>query len=78
MNDCRIKDKRSFIQTESVTDSTIPVEEQMFPPRFGIIGDDFMRSLISFELYATDCHSQKGFVLDIKIHRFIFNGYFFQ
>lgn len=36
------------------------LEEQLFPPHVGIIGDDFMRSVISFELYGADFTDENG------------------
>ncbi|XP_055326669.1 maternal effect protein oskar-like [Sitodiplosis mosellana] len=50
---CRINSKHDFILVDSV-ESTMSLEEQLFPPSVSIIGDDYMRSLISFELYGAD------------------------
>lgn len=56
---CQISEKPSFIQTES-TDSTMSIEEHLLPPSIGMIGDDFMRTFISFELYGSDFTDENG------------------
>lgn len=47
------------MQTES-TNSTVSLGEELFPPGVGLVGDDFMRSFLSFELYGADFTIQNG------------------
>lgn len=54
-------------------ESTISLHEPLFPPHIGLIGDDFMRSAISFELYGADFTSEDGeffLICHIDFHDF--------
>lgn len=62
---CKIIEQPNLTQSESVA-STELVKDHLFPDPIGIIGDDFMRDLISFELYGGDFTDENG-----NIHDFI-------
>lgn len=48
-----------MLQTESVN-STVSLGEEFFPSQIGLVGDDFMRNFLSFELYGADFTNQNG------------------
>lgn len=56
---CQVNEKSNSVQTESVN-STVSMGEELFPFRVGLVGDDFMRNFLSFELYGADFTDQNG------------------
>ncbi|XP_031626307.1 uncharacterized protein LOC116342729 [Contarinia nasturtii] len=50
---CRINGKPDFNQMESIM-SNLTIGENVFPPVIGVIGDDFMRSMLGYELHGFD------------------------
>lgn len=45
---------------ESQPDISMKSERHLLPPDVGVIGDDFMRTLISFEMFSTDITDRYG------------------
>lgn len=64
---CQIDEKSNTVQTDSVT-STDSSDDGLMPIGFAIVGDDFMQSLISFELFGgdfTDKHRMQSWINDL-------------
>lgn len=75
---CQIDEKSNSVLTISAT-STDSIDDNGLVPRgFAIVGDDFIRTMISFELYGGDFTHESGqyfdefaFALDLKsLNRF--------
>lgn len=56
---CTIDEKSNSVLTISAT-STDSNEDGLVPAGYAIVGDDFMRSMISFELYGGDFTNEDG------------------
>lgn len=56
---CRITEKSNLNQTESLI-SNVSIGDSVFPPLIGVIGDDFLRSLIGSELFGSDFSDDDG------------------
>lgn len=59
-NRCKITEKSSTVQTDSVGTTIPTAEEELFPSYICTLGDDFMRHFFSFELYGSDFTEQDG------------------
>lgn len=56
---CQIGEKSNSVLTISAT-STNSNDDGLVPTGYAIVGDDFMRSMISFELYGGDFTHEDG------------------
>lgn len=56
---CQIDDKSNPVPIDSVT-STVSTDDDDWMMSYAVVGDDFMRSLISFELFGSDFTDKSG------------------
>lgn len=57
---CQIDERSNSVITISATSTNSIDYDGLVPPGYAIVGDDFMQSMISFELYGGDFTNKPG------------------